>query len=218
MKKSLALVLLAATAVAIGLTASSAVAQAPAPRAASAVHGAPVALIDVGKIFKENARLKQKMAELTAELQKAEQRFQQEKEEIRKMSEALKDYTPGSRDYENLDRQLIDRKTRFSVDLELQRKEFTKEEAKITYAFYEQVCAEVEAYAAANGIAVVLKYNSDRPDVEKPEELAREMFQKQVLWNHPAINITDVVQEALNRRAQLATPAGRTSFPPTRRQ
>lgn len=213
MRKSLSLAVLACGVVAGMLWASAALAQQGAA-ARPAGRGPQFALIDIGKIFKNNVRLKQQLADLQVEKKKADERFQAEREELRKMAEALKDYTAGSPDYEQLERKIADRKARMSVDFELQLKEFMKSEAKIYFSAYQRVAEEVEAYAAANGTLMVLKYNSEAPDPEKPEDISREL-NKPIVWSHQALDITEIISEGMSRQAQA--PRGSGGFPPPRR-
>jgi len=87
-----------------------------------------------------------------------------------------------------------------NVRFQLQKKEFSKTEAKIYYMVYQEIQQEVDAFAQANGIAVVLKFKSEQADAEKPDEVLTEL-NKPVIWYARNLDITPIILESLNRRA-----------------
>jgi len=201
----------------VALGAGTASGQAPGERAAPPPRVPEIVLIDVSKLFKDSVRFKQYMAELQTEMQKADEDLKLERDAIRKMMDGLKELKSGSQQYKQDDDEITARKTRLTVEVERQRKDFAKKEAKIWYAVYQRIQAAVEAYARANRIAVVLKFNSEVPDVENPEAVMREL-QKPVLYYHEALDITGVIQRMLADEVERSTQnPGRTGgLPPPR--
>jgi Skp family chaperone for outer membrane proteins len=65
---------------------------------------------------------------------------------------------------------------------------------------YQEIQQEVDAFAQANGIAVVLKFKSEQADADKPDEVLTEL-NKPVIWYARNLDITAVILESLNRRA-----------------
>ncbi len=219
MSKSRASAALAASVVALVFVAITVAAQPGSAGRAAPLPGLQMALIDVGKIIKDDPTFKQAMADLDQQRQDAETRFKKAAERIRADQDTLKALTAGSRDYEDRERKLIQAQTEFKVNYEMQRKEFIKEETKIVYAAHQRIYRIVEAYAEQNGTAVVLKFNSDQPtDLEKTDDLVRDL-QKPVLFYHPSLDITPIILDALKRQAAVPSAPGRSggSFPPPRR-
>ncbi len=218
MNKSRAWAVLAAGVVAMAFVASTVAAQPGSGGRAASTPGLQIALIDVGKIIKDDPTFKQAMAELDQQRQDAETRFKKAAERIRTDQETLRTLKAGSPDYDTRERKVIQDQTQFKVDYEMQRKEFIKEETKIVYAAHQRIYRIVEAYAEQNGTAVVLKFNSDQPtDLEKTDDLVRDL-QKPVLWYHQALDITPVILDALKRQATRSAPGSSGgSFPPPRR-
>lgn len=214
MKTSHVLAFLAVVLV-VALGAGTASGQAPAERAATPRRIPEIVLIDMGKLFKESVRFKQYMAELQAEMEKADGELKGERDAIRKLMDQLKEIKTGSPQYQEKDDQITVRKTRLTVEVERQRKDFAKREAKIWYAVYQRIQAAVEAYAKSYGIAVVLKFNSDVPDVENPEAVMREL-QKPVLYYHEALDITGIIQRMLEQEVERSTqnPSRTGGLPP----
>lgn len=218
MTKSRASAVLAASVVAMAFSASTVAAQPASGGRAASLPGLQIALIDVGKIIKDDPTFKQAMADLDQQRQDAETRFKKAAERIRADQETLRTLKAGSPDYDTRERKVIQDQTQFKVDYEMQRKEFIKEETKIVYAAHQRIYRIVEAYADQNGTAVVLKFNSDQPtDLEKTDDLVRDL-QKPVLWYHQALDITPIILDALKREATNRAP-GRSGggFPPPRR-
>jgi Skp family chaperone for outer membrane proteins len=172
-----------------------------------------IALIDVGVIFKNHSRFKAFMADLQADAERAEAQIKKEKDTIRGLAERLNDYRSGTPEYKDLEEQIAKRQADLSVQVQLQRKEFLGREAKVYNMIYQEIWQEVNAYAAANGIAAVFKFNSEQPDPEKPEEVIRDL-NKPVLWSASNLDITPVILESLNRRSlPSADNRGRVPFP-----
>ncbi len=218
MNQSRASAILAASVVAMAFVASTVAAQPASGGRAASPPGLQIALIDVGKIIKDDPTFKQAMADLDQQRQDAEVRFKKAAERIRADQETLRTLKPGSPDYDTRERKVMQDQTQFKVDYEMQRKEFIKEETKIVYAAHQRIYRIVEAYAAQNGTALVLKFNSDQPtDLEKTDDLVRDL-QKPVLWHHETLDITPIILDALQRQARQGAP-GRSggSFPPPRR-
>jgi Skp family chaperone for outer membrane proteins len=213
--KSRASAILAASVVAIALVASTVAAQPASGGRAAPLPGLQIALIDVGKIIKDDPTFKQAMAELDQQRQDAETRFKKAAERIRADQDSLRMLKAGSAEYDARDRKLTQDQIQFRADYELQKKDFIKEETKIVYAAHQRIYRIVEAYAQQNGTAVVLKFNSDQPtDLEKTDDLVRDL-QKPVLFYHPSLDITPIILDALKQQAMQGAP-GRSggSFPP----
>jgi Skp family chaperone for outer membrane proteins len=159
-----------------------------------------IALIDIQLIFKNNTRFKQHMADLQADLQRAEEQMKKDRDGLRALSERLNEYKAGTAEYKQLEEEIAKRSADFNVRFQLQKKEFTKTEARIYYMVLQEIQQEVDAYAQANGIAAVLKFNSEQADPDKPEEVVRDLG-KPVLWYARNLDITPTILESLNRRA-----------------
>jgi Skp family chaperone for outer membrane proteins len=162
--------------------------------------GSEIALIDIGVIFKNHTRFKAHMADLQADMERAEQQMKKERDSLRGLSEQLGGYKAGSVEYKQLEEEITKRSADLNVRFQLQKKEFAKTEAKTYYMVYQEIQQEVDAFAQANGIAVVLKFKSEQADADKPDEVLTEL-NKPVIWYARNLDITAVILESLNRRA-----------------
>jgi Skp family chaperone for outer membrane proteins len=140
------------------------------------------------------------MTDLQADMERAEQQMKKERDSLRVLSERLNDYRAGTAEYKQLEEEMAKRSADLTVRFQLQKKEFTKTEAKTYYMVYQEIQQEVDAYAQANGIAAVLKFKSELADVDKPDEVLTEL-NKPVIWYARNLDITPLILESLNRRA-----------------
>jgi Skp family chaperone for outer membrane proteins len=175
-------------------------AQQRAAPASGTRSGSEIALIDIGVIFKNLTRFKAHMSDLQADMERAEQQMKKERDSLRDLSERLNAYKAGTVEYKQLEEEITKRSADLNVRFQLQKKEFAKTEAKIYYMVYQEIQQEVDAFAQANGIAVVLKFKSEQADAEKPDEVLTEL-NKPVIWYARNLDITPIILESLNRRA-----------------
>lgn len=219
MMKSRLTVAIAASLVAFLIADSAAWGQqrATAPMAAAPQRpaGNGIALLDVSAIFKNHGRFKAMMSEMEGDVKRAEEAMKTERETIRSLSERLKDYNAGSPEYKQLEGQVAQRQSDLQVQVALQRKEFLQRESKIYHMIYQEVEQEVAYYAQQMGIAVVLRYNSDSSDPNKPDDVLRDI-NKQVVWSSQGLDITGTILQRLNGRALNPVnpgPAARQGVP-----
>ena len=71
---------------------------------------------------------------------------------------------------------------------------------------YREITGEVENYAKANGIGLVMDYPSEKVDINVPATIQRAVTKPFVYQGGP--DITEAVLGALNQRAMAARPAG----------
>lgn len=206
MKKSCLAAMLAACVGLLSVVSEAAAQQGPVAPAARAPHGPPViALLDVSYIFKMHTRFKAMMNEMKGDVERAESTMKKERDQIMAMAERLKELRQGTPDYKTLEEDITKRQADLSVRVSLQKKEFLQREAKIYYTVYQEIAQETDYYAKQYGIDMVLRFNGDQVDVEKPDDVLRDI-NKPVVWYAKDRDITPVILDALNRR--YAGPGG----------
>jgi len=174
-----------------------AAAQAPAAQPANQ-GGLPIAVIDVGFILKNHARLDQMRKQLQADAQANEQVFKQEAEEIRKLAERLDSYNSGTPEYKQVEEAIAKRQSDYQVRLKLQRKDFAQREAKMMHMIYTEIMQEVDYFAANHGVLMVFRVDTERVDSDKPDDVMREMS-RPIVWYPQGCNITQYILERVNR-------------------
>ena len=209
MSKSRLLTLLVASVVSTVLVAGSALAQ---NAARSPVRppssGATIALLDISYIYKNHARFKAMMEDMKATVQQAEAQVKAEQGAMQLLLQQLKEFKKGTPRYNDIQEDIITRRSDLQVKVQLQKDKFLEEEAKIYHSIYQEVLQEVDYYAANNGIAIVLRFNGDKADIERPETVLRDI-NKPVIWYSENLDITRTIRDRLNRRSGGNRQAGR---------
>lgn len=205
MKNSHLLAALAAV-LSLGYFCSLTAAQAPAKPAASP----SIALLDVSYIFKNHARFKGQMEDMKADVERAEQTVKAEREAIGKLVERLPEFRKGTPDYKNMEEELTKRQAELQVQVTLQKNEFLQREAKIYHNVYQEIWQVTDYYAKQNGIDMVLRFNGDPVDAERPDSVLA-FINKPVVWYQKQLDITPAVLQELNRNAPVRQADGRAA-------
>lgn len=208
MTKTRVLAVLAGTLLAIGLLLAVAAAQQPAgaPASGGSRFRSDIALVDVGYIFKNHERFKQYMADLQADMEREDAIMKKERDSIKQLQDSLNQYNAGSKEYKDLEERIAVKLGDFNARIALKRKDFLVKEGQIYHMIYQQIQDEVKAFAEEHGVLAVLRFNSELPDIQKPDEVARGL-NNQVVWHHPNLDITRYILENLRRRAGTTTGA-----------
>jgi Skp family chaperone for outer membrane proteins len=208
--KTRVLAVLAGSLLAISLLGAAAMAQpgTATPASSASRFRSDIALVDVGYIFKNHDRFKQYMADLQADMERADAVMKKERDSLKQLQDSLSQYNAGSKEYKDLEERIVGKLADFNARVTLQRKEFLVNEAKIYHMIYQQIQDEVKAFAQENNVLAVLRFNSELPDVQKPDEVARGL-NNQVVWHHPNLDITKYILDNLKRRAGGTTTGAR---------
>lgn len=210
MTKTRVLAVLAGSLLAISLFGAAAMAQpgTATPASSASRFRSDIALVDVGYIYKNYDRFKQYMADLQADMERADAVMKKERDSLKQLQDSLSQYNAGSKEYKDLEERIVGKSADFNARVTLQRKEFLVNEAKIYHMIYQQIQDEVKAFAQENNVLAVLRFNSELPEVTKPDEVARGL-NNQVVWHHPNLDITKYILDNLKRRAGGTTTGAR---------
>ena len=215
MNRHLAVFAIAAVA---ALAQSVAPAQAPAPaqpaapRAAaqpgaqSAAPASHAAVIDVGYIFKNHTRFKAAMDKMKDEVLAAENLLKAERDRINGLMEQLKGFNVGTPEYRKLEAEIAKAQGDFSVNAQLQKKDFMDREAKVYQQVYTEVERAVSQFARENGIAVVHRFDGEVVDNSDRNRILGNIT-KPIVYYDPQVDITPDILRMLNGAAVAGTPA-----------
>ncbi len=169
-----------------------------------------IAVIDLKYLLDHHARFKAAQEDMKHDVEQAEEQLKAQREEIRKLVDQLQQYKPGTPEYKQLEATIAGRQAQISADVQIRKKEFMEQEAKIYFQAYQEVLDEVKYYASRAGISLVIKVNEEPVDPNDSQGVLREL-EKPVLFSDNTVNITAVILEAVNRRqgGAGAPPAGR---------
>jgi Skp family chaperone for outer membrane proteins len=156
-----------------------------------------VAVIDVSYVFKNHTRFQGQMEGMKKDVEAAEEALKKERDRIQKLMDKMKDYKPGTADYNKFEEDVTHMQADFQVRTQLQKKEFLEREAKIYMQVYREVSDSVKYYAERNGIAMVLRFNGDPVDPNNRESVLREI-NKPIVFQRD-VDITPAILDDLNR-------------------
>ncbi len=213
MKRSLAgfaiaaMVALVSVPVAAQVPAQGQVPVAPVRAAAAAATPAThVAVIDVGYIFKNHARFKAEMDKMKDQVLAAENQLKAERDRINGLMEKLKGFNPGTPEYRQLEGEVAKAQGDFSVNAQLQKKDFMDREAKVYLQVYNEIERAVSQFARENGIAIVHRFDGDPVDSTDRNRILGSIT-KPIVYYDPQYDITPDILKMLNGAVAAAPQA-----------
>ena len=185
------------------ITTPAAAPATPAARPASpAVHAA---VVDVGYIFKNHARFKAEMDKMKDQVMAAENGLKAEQERIKGLIDQLKGYNAGTPEYRKFEGEVAKAQGDFSVNAQLQKKDFMDREAKVYLQVYGEIERAVSQFARENGIAVVHRFDGDPVDATDRNRILGSIT-KPIVYFDPQIDITPQILKMLNGASVAAQP------------
>ncbi len=183
----------------------------PAASMMAAAGGVKIALLDVSLVFKNHTRFKARMEDMKVRLKMAEDRLTAERTRLQKMQAQVREFKPGTPDYKKLEMDFAKGKASLAVSAEMTQKEFVEMEARIYFDVYNEIQQAVHAYCSANGISLVWRYSSTKPDVARPDTVLAHI-NKPVVYHANGLDITNAILQQVNR-AHLSAARTPTSPP-----
>jgi len=175
----------------------------PAQPAAAAAQAAPsirVAVVDVGEIFKQHKKFKEKMDKMKDEVLAAENALKRERDRIAGLVEQLKGLNVGTPDYRKLEAEVAKAQGDFNVNAQLQKKDFMEREAKVYLEVYQEIEANVKAFAQHYQIDIVHRFDGEPID---PTDRNRILggITKPIVYYSKSIDITDAIIKMIDPNA-----------------
>lgn len=216
MKKTLSCVCLAFAILATAAL-SQATAQAPGKGARAPIPG--VRIIDLKKIFDGYDRFLDETRFLKREVEAREEQLKGLRDEMQKLAKQHKELNPSTPEAKDLEGRMVRMDSEHRSQLTLGKKEFLEKEAKIYFNVYREVIDEVKLYCQYEGVQLVLRFNNDAmPTPDDPQGVLKEL-NKTVVHHDPAIDITKLIMDELNRRYRASigqAKGGAVPAPPRR--
>lgn len=176
-----------------------------------------IAVVDINYIFKNYAQFKTAMEGIKADIEKAEVTLKGTRDAIQAKEEQAKQYQPSSPEFKQLDEDVARLKADFNIKAGRTRKDFQEREAKVYYQTFLKVSSTVQHYAQQNNIGLVLRFNGDQINADRPEAILKAINKPVVSQNN--IDITPDILALLNRGGSprgVTSSAARTGGQPRR--
>lgn len=179
---------------------------APARAAASTASPAShVAVIDIGYIFKNHGRFKAEMDKMKDQVLAAENGLKAERDRINGLMEKLKGFNPGTPEYRQLEGEVAKAQGDFSVNAQLQKKDFMEREGRLYLLVYSEIERAVGQFSKENGIAVVHRFDGEPVDGNDRNRILGSIT-KPIVYYDPQIDITPDILKMLNGAGVAAAP------------
>lgn len=187
----------------------------PVSTAGAAPTGAPIALVDIGFIFKNHPEFTANIDRMKGQVKTFENELRQRHQNLQKRQSMLSQYNVGTSEYKKLEEEVATEQAQLQATTALKRKEILEQEAKIYFSFYQKVRQAVAGYSYNNRIAVVLRFNREEINGDDRGAVLQGV-------NRPVVNyqknldITDNIMQVLGVPQTAARP--RTGTPTARQR
>lgn len=161
-----------------------------------------VATVDIFRVFNTcqqtidiNELLQKRQEELKAEAEK-------QRKAIQLQEAALEPFAPGTPDYEQRNRELLNMRIKFEAWMRMTEAAIRRGYMQWTKQTYERITKAVAAVAKRRNIDIVLFYEQqplEAPDAGKLRDL---ILQRKVVYASPQTDLTDEVLAEVNRSYQ----------------
>ena len=167
-----------------------------------------VALLDVGRVFKQHIAFNKAMEGIQQEVEVYKGQIQEKQGQIRTKAEALRSMEPNSAQATALEATLTKMTADLQVEHQLKNKEFIQLEAQLYFNTYMDVSAKVSTFCEANNISLVLRHVAPPLTEDRHPTLSRQSILERV--NNPIVfarnrDITDAIIQQTNAGVQQAT-------------
>ena len=169
----------------------------------SAQETGRVAILDVAKVFKDNTSFGDKMAALKAEAERLKGQVTAEQDRIKVEVMKLRDLKPGP-ERNKREADLEQQHTHLRITTRQAESELLSQEARVYFDTYREMQAVVEAIAQANGLSLVLRFDSEDIDPNNQQSVKKGLNRSLVF--HRKLDLTPLVSQQLNAR-MAAAPA-----------
>ena len=133
---------------------------------------------------------------------------------INSQMETLKGFNVGTPEYKKLEAEVAKAQGDFSVNAQLQKKDFMDREAKVYLQVYNEIERAVSQFARDNGIAVVHRFDGDPVDSADRNRILGSIT-KPIVYYDAGYDITPDIVKILNGTT-VADQGGRAGVPPQR--
>ncbi|WP_417740089.1 OmpH family outer membrane protein [Rosistilla oblonga] len=163
------------------------------------------AIIDVAYIFKNAASIKAEVEAIEQQMAELQRYGKAKQQEMLKEAQAIKAFKPGSLQYAQQEEKIAALEASLKLEVFRRRKSLASAEAELYFAGYQKMHQIVSQIARYNNIDLVLRYDSESMDLEKPDTVLRSVM-KNVVYRRDTIDLTQIVLAALDKTQVAAKP------------
>ena len=155
-----------------------------------------VAVLDVAKVFKENAAFDSRMKAIKAEADQLKTQIQGEQQTIKEAAMGVSQYEAGTTQRNEMEAKIEQDQAALRTRARQAEAQLLNREAKIYYDTYQQLQAVVGQLAEANNIALVLRFDGEPIDATNRGEVIKGVNRSVVYFSK--IDLTNLVMQAMD--------------------
>ena len=167
----------------------------------------PIVVLDLSKVFDSHPQFQAKIERIKQNVKTEEAKIQQQGEQLKAQVERLQTLPSDSAEFKQLEVQVATAQARVQADMQLKRKGFLEEEAKVYYETYQEIKAAVKSFAESNRIGIVLRYSSEEIDQANRQSVLQGINQP-IVYNQGGLDVTNYIIDRLKRSAGATAAAG----------
>jgi Skp family chaperone for outer membrane proteins len=160
--------------------------------------GIRIAVVDIGKVFKDYNKFKEMMDRLKGEVDGKEQELRKQEQQIQVLAEQIKAMKDPN-DQERVAKEANDKKFEFERNRQKYRDELVQQEAEVYKTCYKELTELLKQYSSENGIHLVMRVQEES---DNPQAILQ-TINRQIVYSHPNLDLTAVMAEGLNQRFKL---------------
>ena len=135
--------------------------------------GGMVAVLDVAKVFEDNSVFNQRMDAIKAEAEQFKSQMEQQQAALQQKAEPLKEYKPGSPEFNALQAQLEQETATLRTQAQQTNTQLLNREAKIYFDTYTRMQETVADIAGQYNVTLIIRFDSKPIDPENRAEVIK---------------------------------------------
>ncbi|MCA9036065.1 MAG: OmpH family outer membrane protein [Planctomycetaceae bacterium] len=169
-----------------------------------------VGLIDMAQVFQGYKKFEDLRNSLQAEIESNDAQAKGMLERLQKLQAEIneKKFTPGSPQFEQAEKQLLQGKSDFEAFREQVQRKLARKESEMFKEIYGDTTNAVALYAQYAKYTMVLRFDSKNIDDNTAPSEAVQRMNKQVVFHNPNDDITKTVLDYLNKQYDKSRGAG----------
>ncbi len=186
-----------------------------APASATASQAEPphkIALIDMGRVFKEYKKIEVLKEDWKAEFQVNEENAKKMTAQIQQVIEQMKEFKQGSPEFIKLEKQQTDLAARLGAFKQTAQRELLRKEADLLKTVYLEAMDVVERFADHFGYTLVMRFSSDTFEGEDMNKM-QTVMNRTIIFHRPEDDLTDGVIRQLNKQFAGGQPKAANKEP-----
>ena len=168
--------------------------------------GHRVAVIDVAYIFKTHPGIRAEVATVEQDLKSFDATLKTKQADLKAAAEQLKTFKVGSAEYSAQEQQVALMESKLRIDMASKRRQLAETEAQIYFQNYKRITDGVKFMANHYKINLVLRYNSDQMDLEKPDTVIRGVM-KNIVYHDEDLDMTKAIMQYLTQAMEKQATA-----------